>query len=182
MEDFGIKPGMHFLAQAPFSFDLSVFSIYPALVSGGMLKPLNKSSCSRLSSIIRDIASPEVECVGFYSIIYGYLLDGTYIQWRKCAGIGHVFYFCGRIDEKNLQKVYLIDSQMHGYIILAVQQKLTVAISSIQIDQHVLDSYDRLPIGYVKKRHESFYCPRRQTYFKRGRNGVKSLCRTTSVS
>lgn len=37
----------------------------------------------------------------------------------------------------------------------------TVAISSIQIDQHVLDSYDRLPIGYVKKRHESFYCPRR---------------------
>lgn len=38
MEDFGIKPGMHFLAQAPFSFDLSVFSIYPALVSGGMLK------------------------------------------------------------------------------------------------------------------------------------------------
>ena len=56
MEDFGIKPGMHFLAWAPFSFDLSVFSIYPALVSGGMLKPLNKSSYSRFSSIIRDIA------------------------------------------------------------------------------------------------------------------------------
>ena len=27
----------------------------------------------------------------------------------------------------------------------------TVAISSIQINQHVLDKYDRLPIGYVKK-------------------------------
>ena len=26
-----------------------------------------------------------------------------------------------------------------------------MAISSIQINQHVLDKYDRLPIGYVKK-------------------------------
>lgn len=121
MEDFGIKPGMHFLAQAPFSFDLSVFSIYPALVSGGMLKPLNKAVVQDFRQLFATLPALKLN-VGFYSIIYGYLLDGTYIQWRKCAGIGHVFILRRRIDEK-LQKVYLIDSQMHGYIILTVQQK-----------------------------------------------------------
>lgn len=38
---------------------------------------------------------------------------------------------------------------MHGYNTYGPTEA-TVAISSIQIDQHVLDSYDRLPIGYVK--------------------------------
>ncbi len=106
---------------------------------------------------------------GFYSIIYGYLLDGTYIQWRKCAGIGHVFILRRRIDEKTAES--LLDRFPNARIYNTYgPTEATVAISSIQIDQHVLDSYDRLPIGYVKKRHESFYCPRRQTYFKR-RNG-----------
>lgn len=158
MEDFGIKPGMHFLAQAPFSFDLSVFSIYPALVSGGMLKPLNKAVVQDFRQLFATLPALKLN-VGFYSIIYGYLLDGTYIQWRKCAGIGHVFILRRRIDEKTAES--LLDRFPNARIYNTYgPTEATVAISSIQIDQHVLDSYDRLPIGYVK-RHESFYCPRR---------------------
>ena len=64
-----------------------------------------------------------------------------------------------RIDEKTAES--LLDRFPNARIYNTYgPTEATVAISSIQIDQHVLDSYDRLPIGYVK-RHESFYCPRR---------------------
>ncbi len=35
-----LEEGARFLAQAPYSFDLSVMSIYPALALGGSLTPL----------------------------------------------------------------------------------------------------------------------------------------------
>lgn len=37
---FCLEEGARFLAQAPYSFDLSVMSIYPALALGGSLTPL----------------------------------------------------------------------------------------------------------------------------------------------
>src|SRR5205085_6220972 len=42
IEDFPITGGLRFLNQAPFSFDLSVMDLYPALVSGGTLFALTK--------------------------------------------------------------------------------------------------------------------------------------------
>ena len=43
LKDFEIEAGMRFLSQAPYSFDLSVMSIYPALCSGGTLIPMEKA-------------------------------------------------------------------------------------------------------------------------------------------
>lgn len=91
-----------FLSPSAIFFDLSVFSIYPALVSGGMLKPLNKAVVQDFRQLFATLPALKLN-VGFYSIIYGYLLDGTYIQWRKCAGIGHVL-FCGEELTKNCRK------------------------------------------------------------------------------
>jgi D-alanine--poly(phosphoribitol) ligase subunit 1 len=43
LKDFSLREGMHYLAQAPYSFDLSVMGLYPALTSGGCLVPLKKA-------------------------------------------------------------------------------------------------------------------------------------------
>lgn len=42
LEDFPIEGGLRFLNQAPFSFDLSVMDLYPALASGGTLFAITK--------------------------------------------------------------------------------------------------------------------------------------------
>lgn len=44
LKDFSLREGMHYLAQAPYSFDLSVMGLYPALTSGGCLVPLKRRS------------------------------------------------------------------------------------------------------------------------------------------
>ena len=82
-----------------------------------------------------------------------------------------MFFLRRRIDKKTAET--LLDRFPNARIYNTYAQQKQLCISSIQINQHVLDKYDRLPIGYVK-RHQSFYCPRRQTCSKR-RNRVRSL-------
>lgn len=160
MEDFGIKPGMHFLAQAPFSFDLSVFSIYPALVSGGMLKPLNKAVVQDFRQLFATLPALKLNVwVSTPSFMDICLMEPTF-NGENVPELD-MFLFCGEeLTKKTAES--LLDRFPNARIYNTYgPTEATVAISSIQIDQHVLDSYDRLPIGYVKKRHESFYCPRR---------------------
>lgn len=61
LTDFTIHPGMRFLAQAPFSFDLSVFSIYPALVSGGILVPLAKAVIQDFKQLFQTLPQLKLE-------------------------------------------------------------------------------------------------------------------------
>lgn len=150
MEDFGIKPGMHFLAQAPFSFDLSVFSIYPALVSGGMLKPLNKAVVQDFRQLFATLPALKLNVwVSTPSFMDICLMEPTF-NGKNVPELD-MFLFCGEeLTKKTAES--LLDRFPNARIYNTYgPTEATVAISSIQIDQHVLDSYDRLPIGYVKK-------------------------------
>ncbi|HAQ0860420.1 TPA: D-alanine--poly(phosphoribitol) ligase subunit DltA [Enterococcus faecium] len=150
MEDFGIKPGMHFLAQAPFSFDLSVFSIYPALVSGGMLKPLNKAVIQDFRQLFATLPALKLNVwVSTPSFMDICLMEPTF-NGENVPELD-MFLFCGEeLTKKTAES--LLDRFPNARIYNTYgPTEATVAISSIQIDQHVLDSYDRLPIGYVKK-------------------------------
>ena len=150
MEDFGIKPGMHFLAQAPFSFDLSVFSIYPALVSGGMLKPLNKAVVQDFRQLFATLPALKLNVwVSTPSFMDICLMEPTF-NGENVPELD-MFLFCGEeLTKKTAES--LLDRFPNARIYNTYgPTEATVAISSIQIDQHVLDSYDRLPIGYVKK-------------------------------
>lgn len=150
MEDFGIKPGMHFLAQAPFSFDLSVFSIYPALVSGGMLKPLNKAVIQDFRQLFATLPNLKLNIwVSTPSFMDICLMEPTF-NGENVPELD-MFLFCGEELTKKTAET-LLDRFPNARIYNTYgPTEATVAISSIQINQHVLDKYDRLPIGYVKK-------------------------------
>lgn len=103
MEDFGIKPGMHFLAQAPFSFDLSVFSIYPALVSGGMLKPLNKAVVQDFRQLFATLPALKLNVwVSTPSFMDICLMEPTF-NGENVPELD-MFLFCGEELTKNCRK------------------------------------------------------------------------------
>ena len=128
-----------------------------------MLKPLNKAVVQDFRQLFATLPALKLNVwVSTPSFMDICLMEP--IQWRKCAGIGHVL-FCGEELTKNCRS--LLDRFPNARIYNTYgPTEATVAISSIQIDQHVLDSYDRLPIGY-SKRHESFYCPRKVNLFQK---------------
>lgn len=172
MEDFGIKPGMHFLAQAPFSFDLSVFSIYPALVSGGMLKPLNKAVVQDFRQLFATLPALKLNVwVSTPSFMDICLMEPTF-NGENVPELD-MFLFCGEeLTKKTAES--LLDRFPNARIYNTYgPTEATVAISSIQIDQHVLDSYDRLPIGYVKKTRK-FLLSKKANLFQKEKR-VKSL-------
>ena len=73
LQDFGFRKKGPLLLQAPYSFDLSVMSIYPALALGGSLTPLPneiindfKQLFTRLPQLTIDVwvSTPSfIECV-----------------------------------------------------------------------------------------------------------------------
>ncbi len=138
MEDFGIKPGMHFLAQAPFSFDLSVFSIYPALVSGGMLKPLNKAVIQDFRQLFATLPDLKLNIwVSTPSFMDICLMEPTF-NGENVPELD-MFLFCGEELTKKTAET-LLDRFPNARIYNTYgPTEATVAISSIQIDQHVLD-------------------------------------------
>ena len=140
---------MHFLAQAPFSFDLSVFSIYPALVSGGALKPLEKAVIQDFKQLFSTLAHLAIDVwVSTPSFMDICLMEPTFDE-QHVPDLS-VFLFCGEeLTKKTAQE--LLTRFPHAYIYNTYgPTEATVAISGVQITQEVLDQYERLPIGYIK--------------------------------
>lgn len=149
LTDFTIHPGMRFLAQAPFSFDLSVFSIYPALVSGGILVPLAKAVIQDFKQLFQTLPQLKLETwVSTPSFMDICLMEPNFNEQ-------HVpeleqFIFCGEeLTKKTAQE--LLKRFPHAAIYNTYgPTEATVAISSVQVTQAVLDAYERIPIGKVK--------------------------------
>ena len=59
LSDFKLTTGQRFLCQAPFSFDLSVMDLYPALLSGGTLVPLSKDEVDNFPKLFARL--PEMD-------------------------------------------------------------------------------------------------------------------------
>ena len=149
LTDFTIHPGMRFLAQAPFSFDLSVFSIYPALVSGGILVPLAKAVIQDFKQLFQTLPQLKLETwVSTPSFMDICLMEPNFNEQ-------HVpelepLIFCGEeLTKKTAQELLKRFPNAAIYNTYGPTEA-TVAISSVQVTQAVLDAYERIPIGKVK--------------------------------
>ncbi|MGG5358173.1 MULTISPECIES: D-alanine--poly(phosphoribitol) ligase subunit DltA [unclassified Enterococcus] len=150
LTEFDIETGMHFLAQAPFSFDLSVFSLYPALVSGGVLKPLEKATVQNFRELFSVLPKLNLNVwVSTPSFIDICLMEPTFDE-EHVPGL-KTFLFCGEeLTKKTAEN--LLKRFPHANIYNTYgPTEATVAISSIRIDQQLLEKYEKLPIGYVKE-------------------------------
>ncbi|MGO3611151.1 MAG: D-alanine--poly(phosphoribitol) ligase subunit DltA [Enterococcus sp.] len=150
LQDFGIQPGMRFLSQAPYSFDLSVMSVYPALCSGGTLIPMEKAVINDFKKLFSFLPSLDLEIwvstPSFMDIcLMEKTFDGEHVPSLK------IFQFCGEeLTRKTAEE--LIRRFPNAKIFNTYgPTEATVAMTLIEVTAEVLDQYDRVPIGYIKE-------------------------------
>lgn len=149
LADFGLTTGQTFLSQAPYSFDLSVMDVYPALLTGGQLAPLKKEMINDFKTLFSYL--PEmglnvwVSTPSFADIC---LMDPRF-NGEEMDGISH-FLFCGEeLTHGTAMKLKERFPQTKIFNTYGPTEA-TVAVTEIEITKEILDNCQRLPIGRVK--------------------------------
>lgn len=149
IEAFSLKPGQNYLAQAAYSFDLSVMGLYPALASGGMLSPLHKHEVINFKELFTRLPQLHVNnWISTPSFIDICLMDEKFDE-AHYPSIS-TFLFCGeelaRSTAITLRERFPQARVFNTY----GPTEATVAVSAVEITDEVLAAHERLPIGYVK--------------------------------
>ncbi|QNQ84399.1 D-alanine--poly(phosphoribitol) ligase subunit DltA [Lactobacillus sp. PV037] len=150
LEDFNLPEHPSFLAQAPYSFDLSVMSLYPALTSGGKLVVLPHDVTQNLGQLFKTMPNLDFNVwVSTPSFAEMSFLDPTF-NGEHHKNLTH-FLFCGEeLSHKTAQVLKNKFPDSHIYNTYGPTET-TVAVTSVEIDNDILNKYDRLPIGVAKK-------------------------------
>ncbi|TWD95710.1 D-alanine--poly(phosphoribitol) ligase subunit 1 [Neobacillus bataviensis] len=149
MEDFPIKGGLRFLNQAPFSFDLSVMDLYPALASGGTLFAITKEMIARPKILFEELKRSETEVwTSTPSFVQMCLMDPSFND--HLLPQLSVFLFCGEILPvlvcKQLRKRFPRARIFNTY----GPTETTVAVTFLEIKDKVIEEYQTLPVGAAK--------------------------------
>lgn len=156
LKDLSLREGMHYLAQAPYSFDLSVMGLYPALTSGGCLVPLKKAIINdfkTLFAVLPKLAiNVWISTPSFMKLcLMEETFDGTHVPQLER------FLFCGEeLPKKTAQELLARFPKAKIYNTYGPTEA-TVAVSGVQITEALLDQYDRVPIGHVKEDSTVFF-------------------------
>lgn len=150
LRSFPLPKNPRYLAQAPFSFDLSVMSLYPALCSGGTLVPLEKEITNEFKALFSWLPKLDLEVwVSTPSFMEICLLAADFCE--KNLPDLKVFLFCGEeLPKKVAEKLH--QAFPHSRIFNTYgPTETTVAVTQVEITPEILEKYPRLPIGYVKE-------------------------------
>ena len=150
LTDFVLPEQSRFLSQAPYSFDLSVFDVYPALCSGGSLVPLKIEIINDFKSLFATLPKLALEVwVSTPSFMDICLMEKEF-NAKNIPSLT-TFIFCGEeLTKKTAQSLLERFPAAHIYNTYGPTEA-TVAISGVEITPALLEQVDRLPIGYVKE-------------------------------
>ncbi len=149
LQDFSFQEGMRILNQAPYSFDLSVMDLYPALLSGGTLVPLDKTISANLKKLYQTIPKLHLNVwVSTPSFIDVCLLDADFNHENNPDLIN--FLFCGEILTKETARELLRRFPTANIYNTYGPTEATVAVTQIKITEELIERYPSLPIGQVK--------------------------------
>ncbi|MDR1953486.1 MAG: D-alanine--poly(phosphoribitol) ligase subunit DltA [Clostridiales Family XIII bacterium] len=149
LRDFGIENGKRFLIQAPYSFDLSVMSLLPALLTGGTLAAIGKSAVTDFNRLFSAIPKLDLNIwVSTPSFADVCLADPGFNE-KENPGLSH-FLFCG--DELPHATATKLLERFPGARVFNTYgpTEATVAVTQIEITRDVLSAHGRLPVGYAK--------------------------------
>ena len=147
------KPQM--LAQAPYSFDLSVMYWAPTLALGGTLFALPKALTTDFKELFKTINQLPIEVWTSTPSFADMAMLSNDFNSETLPRLSH-FYFDGEeLTVKTAQK--LRQRFPNARIINAYgPTEATVALSAVAITDEMLSHYKRLPIGYTKEDSPTF--------------------------
>ncbi len=149
LKDFDLPRSPSFLIQAPYSFDLSVMSLYPALVSGGKLVVLPRDVTENIGRLFTVLPKLSFQVwVSTPSFAEMSFLDRTF-DGKHHPQLTH-FLFCGEeLSHQTAQMLLKRFPDAHVFNTYGPTET-TVAVTQVDITPEILARYDRLPIGKVK--------------------------------
>ncbi|CAH2713011.1 D-alanine--D-alanyl carrier protein ligase [Neobacillus rhizosphaerae] len=149
VKDFPITGNLRFLNQAPYSFDLSVMDLYPALATGGTIFAITKEMIERPKLLFEALEKSKTQVwTSTPSFVQMCLMDPTFTQ--ELLPELSVFLFCGEILPVAIC-LQLIDRFPKAKIFNTYgPTEATVAVTSIEVTAEILATYQNLPIGKPK--------------------------------
>ncbi|MDN6206189.1 MAG: D-alanine--poly(phosphoribitol) ligase subunit DltA, partial [Staphylococcus simulans] len=140
---------LEWLNQAPFSFDLSVMAIYPCLVTGGTLNLVDKDMIKK-PKLLNDMlqATPINVWVSTPSFIEMCLLLPT-LDEKQYPSLKE-FFFCGEILPHRTAQALLTRFPSAVVYNTYGPTEATVAVTSVQITQEILERFNPLPVGQAR--------------------------------
>lgn len=149
LRDFKSIKENQVLLQAPFSFDLSIFSIYPALLSGGTLVSLAKEETSNFKRLFERLNKTEINTwISTPSFVDICLFDPSFTEDNHPKL--EQFIFCG--EELTVKVAEKLLARFSNSVIWNTYgpTEATGSITSVQVTADLLKEYKRLPIGKAK--------------------------------
>jgi D-alanine--poly(phosphoribitol) ligase subunit 1 len=155
VEDFPIKSGLQFLNQAPFSFDLSVMDLFPALATGGSIFTITKEMIAKPKLLFDALMRSTIQVwTSTPSFVQMCLMDPTYNE--SLLPELKVFLFCGEVLPVNIAK-QLMERFPNAKIFNTYgPTEATVAVTAVEITSAILKEYPNLPVGVSKEDTQIF--------------------------
>jgi D-alanine--poly(phosphoribitol) ligase subunit 1 len=148
-QDFEQIANNQFLEQPLYSFDLSIFSLYPSLAQGGTLHALSREETTNFKWLFerlnRTLLNTWVSTPSFVDIC---LLDPSFVQAQHPEL--RQFIFCGEeLTHRTAEKLLVAFPEASIYNTYGPTEA-TGAVSQIKVNENLLKSYKRVPLGFAK--------------------------------
>lgn len=151
--DFPVESGQVFLNQAPFSFDLSVMDLYPCLQSGGTLWTVTKDMINRPKLLFEALKQSNVNVwTSTPSFAQMCLMDPSYSE--ELLPELSLFMFCGETLPASVARQLKERFPKARVFNTYGPTEATVAVTSIEVTDDVLNKYSSLPVGSEKPETE----------------------------
>lgn len=141
-----VGSNQQWLNQAPFSFDLSVMSIYPCLMTAGTLNLVDKTMINKPKLLYEMLEESKinvwVSTPSFMEmcLMLPRLTEAYYSNLKE-------FFFCGEILANKTAEL-LLQRFPSAYIYNTYgPTEATVAVTSILVTEEVINQYNPLPVG-----------------------------------
>lgn len=150
MMEFPIHGQKRFLNQAPFSFDLSVMDLYPALMTGGSIFTITKEMIEKPKRLFEELQYSGAQVwTSTPSFAQMCLMDPSFNE--ELLPELSVFFFCGEVLPKSISQQLLTRFPRAKCMNTYGPTEATVAVTSVEVTNEILNEYHTLPIGKPKK-------------------------------
>ncbi|WP_397540043.1 D-alanine--poly(phosphoribitol) ligase subunit DltA [Rummeliibacillus pycnus] len=150
-EDAHLQDGVY-LNQAPYSFDLSVMDLYPALTKGRALYALTKSQINQPAMLFEALQQSNVTVWTSTPSFVKICMMNPLWNAEMMPTI-EKFLFCGEVLPHELAKNLQVRFPNAKIINLYGPTETTVAVTAVEVTNSLLDDFNVLPIAKADADH-----------------------------